>query len=139
MKYLKWPFKQRVEDWERGYINTITMQMLISATIGTLVATSLAFLLRKFSAGDISPEILFIPWGIALVLGISTAFHQGVLAERSRILKVQAGPPETATPKEPEETKKPETAPETEDKPVEDTEKKEDASPEEDTDKKLES
>ncbi len=76
--------KQSVEEWEKAAINAITLKMIFAATIGTLVATALALILRKSGLGEIKPELLFAPWGIALVFGISTSFHKGVMAERNR-------------------------------------------------------
>ncbi len=49
----------------------------------------MAYALQKAGVPEIKPELLFIPWGIALVIGISVAFHRGVLAERAR----SAAPP----------------------------------------------
>ena len=76
--------KNKVEEWEKAAINAITLKMIFSATIGTLAATALALILRKSEFGDIKPELLFAPWGIALVIGVSTSFHKGVMAERNR-------------------------------------------------------
>lgn len=76
--------KHKTEEWEKAAINAITLKMIFAATLGTLAATLLAFLLRKSGIGDIKPELLFAPWGIALVFGISTSFHKGVMAERNR-------------------------------------------------------
>lgn len=76
--------KHKVEEWEKAAINAITLKMIFAATIGTLVATALALILRKSGLGDIKPELLFAPWGIALVVGVSTSFHKGVMAERNR-------------------------------------------------------
>ena len=76
--------KKRLEEWEQNHINSLTLKMIFAATIGTLAATAIAFILRKAGFAEIHPELLFIPWGIALVLGISTAFHRGVMAERHR-------------------------------------------------------
>lgn len=76
--------RRRIEEWEQNHINSLTLKMIFMATIGTLAATAIAFILRKAGFTEIHPELLFIPWGIALVLGISTSFHRGVMAERHR-------------------------------------------------------
>lgn len=76
--------KNKFEEWEKAAINAITLKMIFAATLGTLAATALAFILRKSGIGEIKPELLFAPWGIALVYGISTSFHKGVMAERNR-------------------------------------------------------
>jgi len=74
MKFLK------VEEWEQNHINSLTLKLIFAATLATLAATGVAMALRATGR----PELLFAPWGIALVLGISIAFHRGVLAERAR-------------------------------------------------------
>lgn len=76
--------KHKVEEWEKAAINALTLKMIFAATIGTLAATALAFILKQSGLGEIKPELLFAPWGIALVIGVSTSFHKGVMAERSR-------------------------------------------------------
>ena len=70
----------KVEEWEQNHINSLTLQLIFAATFATLLATGVTFVLRWV----VRPELLFAPWGIALVLGISLAFHRGVLAERAR-------------------------------------------------------
>jgi hypothetical protein len=69
---------------DQNQINSLTLQMIISATLGTLAATGVSFILKKVGLGEIKPELLFIPWGIALVFGVSVGFHRGVIAERGR-------------------------------------------------------
>jgi len=73
----------KVEDWEQNHINTLTLDLILYATIATLVATLIAFFAHKTDVPEIK-ELLFAPWGIALVLGTAIAFHRGVLAERAR-------------------------------------------------------
>ena len=72
------------QDWEQGQINALTLKLIFAATLGTVCATAIAFILKKGGLGDINPELLFIPWGIALVYGVSFSFRQGVMAERER-------------------------------------------------------
>jgi ABC-type phosphate/phosphonate transport system permease subunit len=74
----------KVEEWEQNHINALTLKLILAATVGTLAAVALAFILQKMGVPEIRPELLFAPWGIALVLGIASAFHRGVLAERAR-------------------------------------------------------
>lgn len=74
----------KVEKWEKNHINNLTLRMILLATFGTVAAAALAFLLQKIGLPEIRPELLFMPWGIALVFGVSYGFHQGVLAERTR-------------------------------------------------------
>ena len=74
----------KVEDWEQNHINSLTLKLLFAATLGTALATLVAFILKTSGLGEIKPELLFIPWGIALVAGVAVAFHNGVLAERAR-------------------------------------------------------
>ncbi|MFH1157781.1 MAG: hypothetical protein V1721_02695 [Pseudomonadota bacterium] len=74
----------KVEEWEQNQINSLTLKLIFAATFGTLAATGVAFLLQKIGIPEIRPELLFAPWGIALVLGAAIAFHRGVLAERAR-------------------------------------------------------
>lgn len=76
--------KNKSEEWEKAAINAITLKMIFAATLGTLAATAIAVILRKSGIGEIKPELLFAPWGIALVYGISMSFHKGVMAERNR-------------------------------------------------------
>ena len=78
----------KTEEWEQSHINALTLKLIMSATIGTLLATGIAFVLQKAGVPEIRPELLFIPWSIALVVGIAVAFHQGVTAERARIAKI---------------------------------------------------
>ena len=51
----------------------------------TLVGGTLAP--GQLGEGEIKPELLFLPWGIALVYGVSISFHTGVMAERERAAK----------------------------------------------------
>lgn len=74
----------KVEEWEQNQINSLTLKLIFAATGGTLAATGIAFVLQKAGVNEVRPELLFIPWGIALVAGVSIAFHRGVLAERAR-------------------------------------------------------
>lgn len=76
---------KKIEDWERGHINTLTVRMLFIAAIATAVATTLTYVLHASGMPRINPELLFLPWGIVLVFGVSHAFHRGVLAERERM------------------------------------------------------
>ncbi len=77
----------KVEEWEQNQINSLTLKLIFAATFGTLLATGVAFFLQKVGIPEIRPELLFAPWGIALVLGAAIAFHRGVLAERARASK----------------------------------------------------
>lgn len=74
----------KMEEWERNAINALTLKLLFAATLGTLAAVAIAFIVKQASGTIIPSELLFAPWGIALVIGISMAFHQGVMAERHR-------------------------------------------------------
>lgn len=76
-----------LEAWEQNKINSLTLKMILASTLATVVAACLAYVLQKAGITEIRRELLFAPWGIALVVGISIAFHQGVLAERERIAK----------------------------------------------------
>lgn len=76
--------KDAVKEWEKNKINALTLKMIFAATGGTLAATVVAYFLKHAGMYDVQPEMLFIPWGIALVFGVSMAFHQGVQAERER-------------------------------------------------------
>jgi len=75
----------KMETWERNCINSLTLKTMFAAAAGTAAATVIAYLLQKSGIAEIRPELLFIPWGIALVFGISFAFRQGVKAERARL------------------------------------------------------
>lgn len=72
------------EEWEQNHINSLTLKLIFAATVATALATALAFMLQKAGVPEIRPELLFMPWGIALVFGVALAFHRGVLAERAR-------------------------------------------------------
>jgi hypothetical protein len=76
--------KMKLDDWEQTQVNSITLKLIFAATFGTLAATGIAYTLKKAGLPEIQPQLLFAPWGIALVVGVSVAFHQGVLAERAR-------------------------------------------------------
>lgn len=78
---------EKTETWQQDKINSLTLKMIIAATLGTLAATGLAWLVRSQGWGEIKPELLFIPWGIALVFGVSVSFRAGVMAERQRAEK----------------------------------------------------
>jgi hypothetical protein len=80
----------KVEDWQKNEINALTLKLIFAATAGTLAATGIAFLLKTAGLGEIKPELLFIPWGVALVVGVSLSFRRGVLAERTRAEKAAA-------------------------------------------------
>lgn len=87
-----------LEEWEKAHVNAITLKMIFLATGGTLLATAVAFVLRKTALGEIQPELLFVPWGIVLVLGISAAFKKGVEEERARQVAVAKAAAKTTTP-----------------------------------------
>ena len=82
--------RTKIEEWEQNQINSLTLKLIFAATLGTLLATGLAVALQRIGIPEIRPELLFAPWGIALVLGVSIAFHRGVLAERARAEKEDA-------------------------------------------------
>lgn len=75
------------EQWQQNEINSLTLKLIFAATGGTLAATGIAFILKTAGVGEVKPELLFIPWGIALVFGVSLAFRKGVMAERTRAEK----------------------------------------------------
>jgi hypothetical protein len=58
----------KVEDWEQNHINGLTLDLILYATIATLVATLIAFLAHKTDMPEIK-ELLFAPWSVALVVG----------------------------------------------------------------------
>lgn len=72
------------EKWQQDEINSLTLKMILAAAMGTLAATGIAVVLKYAGIGEVKPELLFFPWGIALVFGISIAFRRGVIAERER-------------------------------------------------------
>lgn len=76
--------KKNPESWAQDQINSLTLKMIFAATLGTLAATGIATIVKYQGWGLIKPELLFIPWGIALVFGVSVAFRAGVMAERKR-------------------------------------------------------
>ncbi len=75
----------KVEEWEQDQINSLTLKLIFSAAFATLAATGIAITLQRVGLTLGRPELLFAPWGIALVIGVSIAFHRGVLAERARV------------------------------------------------------
>jgi len=86
----------KIEAWEKEHINGLTLKMILLASAGTILAAVLAFSLSASPLSEINPELLFIPWGIVLVIGVSAGFHNGVLAERER-QKVALKPAVTKT------------------------------------------
>ena len=74
----------KVEEWEQNHINTLTLNLILSATIATLIATLIYVVLRGVNMPPIMAELMFAPWSIALVIGTAVAFHRCVLAERAR-------------------------------------------------------
>jgi len=74
----------RVEAWEQNHINALTLKILFAATIATGATTAVAFFLRSAGFPEIHPELLFMPWGVAVVIGVFISFHSGVREERSR-------------------------------------------------------
>lgn len=78
---------KNTEEWQKNEINNLTLKLIIAATLGTLAATGIAFILRTIGFSEIKPELLFMPWGIALVYGVSVSFKRGVMAERERAEK----------------------------------------------------
>jgi hypothetical protein len=74
----------KVEEWEQNHINSLTLNLILYATIATLVATLLSLALKNVNIPQAMPELLFAPWSVALVLGTTVAFHKGVMAERDR-------------------------------------------------------
>jgi hypothetical protein len=77
----------KVEEWEQNHINSLTLNLILYATIATLVATLLSLALKNVNIPQVMPELLFAPWSVALVLGTAIAFHKGVMAERARATK----------------------------------------------------
>lgn len=80
----------KTEEWEQNHINSLTLKCILAATIATAAATAIAFILQKTGAPEIRPELLFMPWGVALVVGISVSFRRGVMAERARAADLAA-------------------------------------------------
>lgn len=78
----------KVEEWEQNHINSLTLKLIFAATFGTLIATGIALTMQRVGIPEIRPELLFAPWGIALVVGISVSFHRGVMAERARVAEL---------------------------------------------------
>ncbi len=76
-----------IQEWEKPLINALTLKLIFAAAFSTAAAAGLAFILRKSGFGEIKPELLFMPWGIFLVVGVSISFHAGVMAERDRLAK----------------------------------------------------
>jgi hypothetical protein len=76
--------KDKLQEWEDAQISTLTLKLILAATGGTLAATAIAYVLKTAGLGEVKPELLFVPWGIALVAGVSLAFRRGVMAERER-------------------------------------------------------
>ena len=72
------------DERDKQEINKITLQMIFAATLGTAAAAGVAFIVRKAGIGEINPELLFMPWGVVLVAGVSLAFRRGVQVERGR-------------------------------------------------------
>ncbi len=81
----------KVEEWEQNHINSLTLNLILYATIATLLATLISLAIHNVNIPQAMPELLFAPWSIALVLGTSIAFHKGVMAERDRATKEKAG------------------------------------------------
>lgn len=75
---------RKATEWEENQINNLTLKCIFAATLGTAAATAIAYILQKAGVPEIRPELLFMPWGIALVIGVSVAFRRGVMAERTR-------------------------------------------------------
>ncbi len=63
---------------QQDEINSLTLHMILYATIGTLCAAFIALGLRLMQLATISPELQFIPWALALVFGVSIAYKRGV-------------------------------------------------------------
>jgi len=82
------------KKWQQNEINSLTLKLIVAATMGTLVATGLSLTLRSMGLAEVKPELLFIPWGIALVAGVSVSFRRGVIAERERAEKAASKPAE---------------------------------------------
>lgn len=87
MKYNILGKNARIQEWEKPFINALTLKLIFAAAISTAAAAVLALILRKSGFGEIKPELLFMPWGIFLVVGVSMSFHAGVMAERERANK----------------------------------------------------
>lgn len=76
--------KDPEQDWQQHQINVITLRMILIATLATLIAAGVAMVLRDQGFGQVRPELLFLPWCVVLVYGVSIAFRAGVAAERER-------------------------------------------------------
>lgn len=77
----------KVEEWEQNHINSLTLNLILYATIATLIATLISLAIHNVDIAKAMPELLFAPWSVALVIGTAIAFHKGVLAERDRAAK----------------------------------------------------
>ncbi len=76
----------KVEEWELNHINSLMLDLILYATIATLIAALLALALHMIDMPQVR-ELLFAPWGIALVICVPVAFQRGVMAERARAEK----------------------------------------------------
>jgi hypothetical protein len=72
------------EKLQQNEINSLTLNMILYATIATLCVALLSVGLKMVHLSEISPQLMFMPWGIVMVVGISTAYRRGYKTGRSR-------------------------------------------------------
>ena len=65
---------------QQNEINSLTLNMILYATIATLCVALISLAIQNVK---IPPELMFMPWGIVLVIGISAAYRRGYKAGRS--------------------------------------------------------
>jgi hypothetical protein len=69
---------------QESEVNSLTLNTLLYATIATLSVALISVGLRIIHLREINAELTFIPWAIAVVLGVSVAYRRGVESERKR-------------------------------------------------------
>jgi len=75
---------KKLRKEQESEVNSLTLNTLLYATIATLCVALISVGLKYIHLREINAELTFMPWAIAVVLGVSIGYRRGVESERQR-------------------------------------------------------
>lgn len=82
---VKVPYPALMENWEKEAVKKLTLRMILVAVVGTFALIGLDTVLKEMGLISLPSSFLFVPWAISWVMGASTAYRKGVIANRRRL------------------------------------------------------
>ena len=75
---------EKAEPWESKQMRRLMLVYAAAGAAGDLVVVLVVLIFRALNWGEVSSGILFVPWMVAGLLLVPTAFHRGVVLGRAR-------------------------------------------------------